>query len=495
MSATTTVSTKRSPILGWAIWLFAVAFCLAAINELDRSLFWIEICVLLCIAFILFFLTVPTRRRSLAFIVALVFASALWIGTVIDMILTSINFPENGIAQKLGLTTGSMAPVSAVLGLLVALLLAGVTVWLASVIAAEYILLFSPGSGQSRWQTELNLLGATLGRDARYGIVENGEFKPTHPRSATEMPMAPATISISPGHAVVFEQRGTISQIAGPGIARIRPQEQYKHIVRLGPRSITFTCEGALTKDGIPLVVMGTLVGSIEPETALLARRNTEAFAPYSRFRRYFDQPLALYPGESAPETSETTRAAPSLEPPSDGTTEPSPSSSGESTSSPKTSGKAPDKPGAAEDEGATHQKTSGRKTADWLAQRFDRLLNYIRKSVSRPSTSGNAAENIETVKGEVATYQKESIYRAAYKPPAPRLDQALEDMARYAIRYELAKWPFDHIINGSGSDATKGSPSDATEPSSTHLIAENVLREIRVQTACWGMELDQFPR
>ena len=148
-----------------------------------------EIFVLLCIAVIL--LTVPTRRRSWAFIIALVFVSALWIGTVIDIILTSNGFPRIGIAQTLGLTTGSLALVSAALGLLVALPLAGATVCLASVIAAEHILLFSSENGQSRWQTELDLLQSTLGRDARYGVVENGEFKPTSPKSVTAMSKAP----------------------------------------------------------------------------------------------------------------------------------------------------------------------------------------------------------------------------------------------------------------------------------------------------------------
>ena len=126
----------------------------------------------------------------------------------------------------------------------------------------------------------VGFLRSTLGRDARYGIVDNGEFKPTSPMSATAMAMAPGTIMISPGHAVIFEKQGMVSQISGPTgktPVRIAPQERCKHIVRLGPRNISFTCDGALTKDGIPLVVRGTLVGAIEEESTFRGRKESSA--------------------------------------------------------------------------------------------------------------------------------------------------------------------------------------------------------------------------
>ena len=278
MSATTTVSTKRSPILGWAIWVFAVAFCLVALYELHRQLFWAETCVLLSAAIIMFSVTVPSRRRTWAFIIALVLVLSLWIGTIIAMLLTAVNFATRGGDQEVGPIVGAIPLISAMLGLLAVLLLVVAIVWLASVIAAEHILLFSPENGQSRWKVGWGLLRSTLGRDARYGIVENGEFKPTRPMSATAMAMAPGTIMISPGHAAIFEKQGMVSQISGPTgktLVRIAPQERCKYIVRLGPRNISFTCDGALTKDGIPLVVRGTLVGAIEEEPhSEVGRRN-----------------------------------------------------------------------------------------------------------------------------------------------------------------------------------------------------------------------------
>ena len=305
MSATTTGSTKRSPILGWAIWLFAVAFCLVALYELHRQLFWAETCVLLSAAIIMFSVTVPSRRRTWAFIIALVLVLSLWIGTIIAMLLTAVNFATRGGDQEVGPIVGAIPLISAVLGLLAVLLLVVAIVWLASVIAAEHILLFSPENGQSRWKTELDLLRSTLGRDARYGIVENGEFKPTSPKSAIAMSKAPGTIVISAGHAVVFEQPGKVCRIEGPGTVRIAPQEQCKHIVRLGPRSITFTCEGALTKDGIPLVVRGTVVRAIEEESTFRTRKENCASLEwhwYSPFEAETDRT------DKAKETTNTTK-------------------------------------------------------------------------------------------------------------------------------------------------------------------------------------------
>jgi hypothetical protein len=476
MSTTTTVSTKRSPILGWAIWLFAVTFCLAAIYELDRSLFWIEICVLLCTAIILFALTVPTRRRSRSFIIALVIVLSLWMGTLLDVVLTAVGFAESGFAQQAGLTAGSMPLVSTVLGLLVALLLVGAIVWLASVIAAEYILLFSPESGESRWKTECHLLRSTLGRDARYGIVENGEFKPTSPKSATAMATAPGTIMISPGHAAIFEKRGTLSKIEGPMRTvpvRIDPQEKCKHIVRLGPRSLSFACEGVLTKDGIPIVVRGTLVGGIEPANAL-SEREKSADPKASNDNSTLHEPGIRQASSNGDKLVSGTEPSGDATPP-----EGLPAQEPEQPAV---------KPQQAKSKSPANPIRGGyRKMSEWLNEKLNRLPKPHVESKPATGRSEAVADESEIVKDVTADYRMESIRRSIYSVPEQNLDQALKDKAMCVVREVIATQTLDQIIGSSRS-----AELDRSKPG-TFTIADDVKTALHTPTANWGFALHEF--
>ncbi len=89
-----------------------------------------------------------------------------------------------------------------------------------------------------------------------------------------------------------------------------------------------------------------------------------------------------------------------------------------------------------------------------------------------------------QIIKGEADVHHKESIYRSVCLPPGPSLDEALKDAAMANLRDAIARRPFAHIIDSSQTVAAQ---------SSIHAIAEEVRSKLVDQTACWGIELNQF--
>lgn len=89
-----------------------------------------------------------------------------------------------------------------------------------------------------------------------------------------------------------------------------------------------------------------------------------------------------------------------------------------------------------------------------------------------------------QLIKGEADVHHKESIYRSVCIPPGPSLDEALKDAATAVMRDAIARRPFAHIIDSSQTVAAA---------SSTHAIEEEVHSKLIDQTACWGIELNQF--
>jgi regulator of protease activity HflC (stomatin/prohibitin superfamily) len=71
---------------------------------------------------------------------------------------------------------------------------------------------------------------------------------------------------IRPGHAVVFERGGKITQVAAPGLVRLERYERIQEIVELKPISTSQGLENVLTKDRIPLRITFGVGFQIEPK-------------------------------------------------------------------------------------------------------------------------------------------------------------------------------------------------------------------------------------
>lgn len=60
---------------------------------------------------------------------------------------------------------------------------------------------------------------------------------------------------IKPGNAVVFERKGKVTRIEGPGVVLTKRFEKAKHVIDLRPQWATVKAENVLTKDRVPLTI------------------------------------------------------------------------------------------------------------------------------------------------------------------------------------------------------------------------------------------------
>jgi len=249
-----------------------VALVLLVIIALSFKVHWIAGYVLLItgLLFLIFHLPAPQWRRFLMALY-LFFVITLLTSTGLQMFLATnktvarlveesklVNFLIGGLAEQIILSTliGLIAGAFVVGGPLLAVMLA----------SSEYILALHEVHGLRRGDALRVLWSLIMGINYPWMIIEDGKVTQSKPAGILPVIGGPGFAVIHAGNAVVFEQSGKISQIAGSGLVLLKRYERIRAIFELRPLGETRETENVLTKDRIPLTIVMGVGFQIEPK-------------------------------------------------------------------------------------------------------------------------------------------------------------------------------------------------------------------------------------
>src|SRR3990172_8562242 len=170
----------------------------------------------------------------------------------------SIHFASFDLGWLARMLIGSDIPrliVSALIGLIVALLLTALPVYLQATIAAKWVLALTRIYNITEWQAVRLMMSLILKSNPPFVIVENGEFKESQPPGLLPRIGGPGLVIIRPYNAVVFEQAGRVTRIEGPGEVLMRLDERIREVVELRMQARRVEATQVLTRDRVPFKI------------------------------------------------------------------------------------------------------------------------------------------------------------------------------------------------------------------------------------------------
>lgn len=256
------VETKDDRLGRWLLWVSLGLLFLGLLSVVGKRIPWPIAYTLVSVVVLLLALISPKKYRVLIVAAAATVVIAWWITAFLEFAFT-----------ESALLRGRMVPVDDIrvlaggLAALVAVATVGGVLLSGLYFASEFLLAFRGMFGLTRWEA-LRLLGCSgFGLQAPYVVVEDGKVTLTRPKGLLGKVGGPGLVIIRPGNAVAFERQGEVTQIAGPGPAFTKLFEFPKEpVVQLRPRWLSFEVDDVMTKDGVPLKLVGGVEGQIEPQ-------------------------------------------------------------------------------------------------------------------------------------------------------------------------------------------------------------------------------------
>jgi regulator of protease activity HflC (stomatin/prohibitin superfamily) len=124
-------------------------------------------------------------------------------------------------------------------------------------VASLWVLAVARTYGVTRRQAVCLMISLILKINQPIWIVENGEYKESEPKGWPPKIGGPGLVIIRPYNAVIFEQAGRVTRIEGPGEVRLNFDERIKAVIDLRVQSGGFAAENVLTRDRVPLKIVG----------------------------------------------------------------------------------------------------------------------------------------------------------------------------------------------------------------------------------------------
>jgi regulator of protease activity HflC (stomatin/prohibitin superfamily) len=133
--------------------------------------------------------------------------------------------------------------------------------------SSEWVLAEAGATGVDRKMAFRLLWSVIMNTQYPWLIVEGGTVTESKPKGVLPRLGGPGNVVIRPGNAVVFERRGEITRVAGPGVVQTKRFELIRQVVELKPKWASATLENVLTKDRIPLTMTFGVGFQLEPKS------------------------------------------------------------------------------------------------------------------------------------------------------------------------------------------------------------------------------------
>lgn len=156
---------------------------------------------------------------------------------------------------------------SLVVGTLVGFMVVNIPFWAVLYVSSEWVLALRGSTGADRNSALRSLRSLVLGTQYPWLIVDDGRVTESKPKGLLPALGGPGKAVIRPGHAVVFQRLGKITQIQGPGMVNMERYEEIRAVVELKPMWHSKTLENVLTKDRIALRITFGVGFQIEPKS------------------------------------------------------------------------------------------------------------------------------------------------------------------------------------------------------------------------------------
>jgi regulator of protease activity HflC (stomatin/prohibitin superfamily) len=236
--------------------------------------------LLLLLPLIAYWLFIPTKFLRLFIYAYLIYAAAFVGATWLQLQLAGnprwVNFIEDHAVIRffLGGEQGFAKQIlfSLVAGILVGLLVVNIPLWAVLYASSEWVLALRGSDKVDRKTAMQSLRSLVLGTQYPWLIVEDGKVTESKPKGLLPAVGGPGKAVIRPGHAVIFQRHGEITQIRGPGLVNMGRHEEVRDIVQLKPMWHSETLENVLTKDRIPLRITFGVGFQIEPKSEVHKR-------------------------------------------------------------------------------------------------------------------------------------------------------------------------------------------------------------------------------
>jgi regulator of protease activity HflC (stomatin/prohibitin superfamily) len=262
--------------------------------------------LLLLLPLIAYWLFIPTKFLRLfiyAYLIyAIAFVSATWLQLQLAGNPKWGNFVEDHTLVRffLGGEQGFAKQIlfSLVIGVLIGFLVVNIPLWAVLYASSEWVLALRGSDKVDRKAAMQSLRSLVLGIQYPWLIVENGEVTESKPKGLLPSIGGPGKAVIRPGHAVVFQRHGEITQIRGPGLITMGRHEEVRDIVQLKPMWHSDILENVLTKDRIPLRITFGVGFQIEPKSEVHIRTpDGELSDPVTSTPVLFDDAYMVYEG------------------------------------------------------------------------------------------------------------------------------------------------------------------------------------------------------
>jgi regulator of protease activity HflC (stomatin/prohibitin superfamily) len=231
--------------------------------------------LLLLLPLVAYWLFIPTKLFRLflyAYLLyAATFVSATWLQIQLAGNPRWVNFIEDHALVRffLGGEQGFAKQIlfSIAFGILFGYLAVNIPLWAVLYASSEWVLALRGSTKVERKAAIQSLRSLILGIQYPWLIVEDGKITESKPKGLLPAIGGPGKAVIRPGHAVVFQRHGQITQIRGPGLVNLGRFEEIRDIVELKPMWHSETVENVLTKDRIPLRITFGVGFQIEPKS------------------------------------------------------------------------------------------------------------------------------------------------------------------------------------------------------------------------------------
>jgi regulator of protease activity HflC (stomatin/prohibitin superfamily) len=232
---------------------------------------------LLSAPLVAYFLFLNRGLSRVFFFVFGIFVLALVTATVLQIALadnTSLLEDSTVLSFFLGgeeLASGKQLLFSIVAGVLLGVLVMALPLLAVMYASSEWVLA-ERGAHIERKRALRLLWSVIMNIQYPWLIVEEGKEKETKPKGILPMLGGPGNVVIRPGNVVVFERRGEITRVVGPGVVQTKRFEQIRKILELKPMWQPMMAENVLTRDRIPLRVVFGVGYQLEPKSVVDAR-------------------------------------------------------------------------------------------------------------------------------------------------------------------------------------------------------------------------------